>query len=72
MTEVPTGPEVADKLVMPGVTVKFALLLARFPTVTTIGAAPRPRLLGTTNWIAALPQVAGVIGVPSMVTVLVP
>ena len=42
--EVPTAATAGEMLVMPGVTVKFVLLLVRLPTVMTIGTGPRARL----------------------------
>ncbi|MGA2149941.1 MAG: hypothetical protein ABSH49_33870, partial [Bryobacteraceae bacterium] len=47
VTGAPTAPEVGDRLVMPGVTVKLELLLAWLPTVTTTAALPKLKLLGT-------------------------
>ena len=48
VTEEPTGPEVGFKLVMVGVTVKRAELLATPPTVTTTLPVVAPVGTGTT------------------------
>jgi len=72
VTEVPTGPNAGERLVIPGVTVKLTVLLADPATVTITGEEPIPRLLGTTNVTALLLHVAGVIARPAIVTVLLP
>lgn len=70
VTEVPTGPEVGDKLVMLGVTVKAMPLLAKPLTVTTTLPVVAP--FGTGTMMPVSPQLVGVAGVPLKVTVLVP
>lgn len=72
VTEVPTGPEDGERLVMPGVTVKFTLLLANPTTVITTGAAPRPRLAGTGALTLVALQLVGETVTPPMLTVLLP
>lgn len=72
VTDVPTAPEVGDKLVMLGVgnTVKPTPLLATPETVTTTFPAVAP--VGTGTVIELAPQLVGVVAVPLNVTVLVP
>lgn len=72
VTEVPTAPEVVDKLVIFGVgtTVKFTLLLATPPTVTTTLPVVAPDGTGTTIFVVL--QLVGVAVVPLNFTVLVP
>ncbi len=71
VTEVPTGPEVGDKLVMIGaVTVKLTPLLARPPTVTTTFPVAAPKGTGATIFVAA--QLVAVAAMPLKLTVLVP
>src|SRR5208337_3188996 len=73
VTDVLTGPEVGDKLVMLGdtVTVKLTPALARPPTVTTTFPVVAP--VGTfTTLLVALQLVAVPALVPLQVTVLVP
>jgi hypothetical protein len=72
VTDVPTPPEVGDKLVMLGVvnTVKPTPLLATPETVTTTFPAVAP--VGTGTVIELAPQLVGVVAVPLNVTVLVP
>ena len=71
VTEVPTGPEVGERLVMLGaVTVKFTPALARPPTVTTTLPVVAPRGTGATILVAV--QLVGVAATPLNVTVLVP
>jgi len=72
VTEVPTGPEVGERLVMLGetATVNPAGLLGTPPTVTTILPVVAPAGTGTTMLVA--PQLVGVAAVPLKVTVLVP
>jgi len=73
VTDVPTGPDVGDKLVMLGgtVTVKLTPALARPPTVTTTLPVVAP--VGTfTTMLVALQLVAVPAAVPLNVTVLVP
>jgi len=73
VTDVPTGPDVGDRLVMFGggiVTVKLTPLLAAPPTVTTTFPVAAPAGTGTTMLVAL--QLVGVPAVPLKVTVLVP
>src|SRR5438876_424584 len=70
VTEVPIAPEVGDKLLMAGVTVKLAPVLALPPTVTTTG--PVAAAFGTGTTILVLLQLVGVAVVPLNLTVLVP
>jgi len=70
VTGVPAGPEVGFKLVIvTGVTVKFTLLLAKPPTVTTTGPVVAP--LGTDKVIPVSSQFVAfcmIAGVPLKVT----
>jgi hypothetical protein len=72
VTEVPTGPDVVDRLVMlgTGTTVKFTPLLATPPTVKTTLPVVAPEGTGTTIFVAL--QLVGVAVVPLNLTVLVP
>jgi hypothetical protein len=73
VTEVPTGPEVGDRLVIVGngtVTVKLTPLLACPPTATTTFPVVAP--LGTGAAMLVALQLAGVAAVPLKVMVLVP
>src|SRR5215471_14534638 len=70
VTDVPTGPEVGDRLPMPKVTVKLTPLLAVPPTVTTTLPVVAP--LGTGATILVLLQLVGVAAVPLNVIVLLP
>jgi hypothetical protein len=70
VTDVPTGPEVGDRPVIFGATVKFTPLLAAPATVTTTFPVVAPPGTGTTMLVAL--QLAGVALVPLNVTVLVP
>src|SRR5438309_10466388 len=72
VTEVPTGPEVGDKLVMLGgvVSVKLTALLARPATVTSTLPVAAP--LGTEATMLVALQLVGVAFVPLKVTELVP
>lgn len=70
VTPVPPGPEVGERLLMAGVTVKLTPLLAVPPTVTTTLPVPAPAGTGTT--ILPLFQLVGVAAVPLKVTVLLP
>src|SRR5438105_14903548 len=72
VTEVPTPPEVGDRLVMLGAveTVKLAPLLATPPTVTTTLPVVAP--VGTGATIEVALQLVGVAAVPLKVTVLLP
>jgi len=73
VTDVPTGPDVGDKLVMLGplvVTVNETPLLARLLTVTITLPVVAPLGTGTTIEVAL--QLVGVAVVPLNFTVLVP
>jgi hypothetical protein len=70
VTDVPTGPDVGDRLVICGVTVKLTPLLALPDTVTTTFPVLAP--LGTGTTILVLLQLVGVAVVPLNFTVLVP
>src|SRR5947209_20206785 len=70
VTELPIAPEVGDKLLMAGVTVKLTPLLAFPPTVTT--TVPLVAPFGTGAAILVLLQLVGVAVVPLNLTVLVP
>ena len=75
VTDVPTGPEVGERLVIAGavevvVTVNVTPLLATPPTVTTTGPVVAP--VGTGATIDMPLQVLGLAAVPLNVTVLVP
>lgn len=71
VTAVPVAPVVGERLVIPGVTVKFSAGPGTPATVTITGAAPRPRL-GTVKTMVVLAQLAGVTLTPPIVTVLEP
>jgi hypothetical protein len=70
VTDAPTAPELGDRLVMLGVTVKFDPLLATPETVTTTFPVVAP--LGTGTTICVLLQFVGVAVVPLKATVLLP
>ena len=72
VTDVPTAPDVGDKLVILGVgtTVKLTPLLALPPTVTTTLPVVAP--LGTGATIDVKLQLVGVVVVPLNLTVLLP
>ena len=72
VTEVPTPPEVGDRLVMLGAveTVKLTPLLATPLTVTTTLPVVAP--VGTGATIDVALQLVGVAAVPLKVTVLLP
>src|SRR5579864_4924046 len=73
VTEVPTAPELGERLVMLGVellTVKLTPLLATPPTVTTTFPVVAPLGTGATMLVAL--QLVAVAVVPLNVTVLVP
>jgi hypothetical protein len=70
VTESPTAPEVGDRLLIFGVTVKVTPLLAWPLTVTTTG--PVVALAGTGTAILPALQLVGVAAVPLKVTVLDP
>jgi len=72
VTEVPTGPEVGDRLVIDGggITVNVMPLLGSPPTVTITLPVDAP--LGTGTAIEVVPQLVGVPAVPLNVTVLAP
>lgn len=70
VTEVPTEPDVGDRLVMLGLAVKGTPLLASPLTVTTTLPVVAPLGSGTTMLVAL--QLVGVAAVPLNVTVLLP
>ena len=70
VTDVPTAPEVGDRFVMFGTTMKFTPLLATPPTVTT--TLPVAAVDGTGTVIEPALQLVGVAAVPLNITVLVP
>lgn len=72
VTDVPTGPAVGERPLIPGpeLTVKFTPLLATPLTVTTTFPVVAP--VGTGATMRALLQLVGVAAVPLNVTVLVP
>jgi hypothetical protein len=70
VTAVPTGPEVGDRLLIQGVTVKLTPLLANPPTVTTTLPVVAPA--GTVTPMLPALQLVTVAAVPLKVTVLVP
>ena len=70
VTEVPTGPEVGDRLVMLGETVEFAALLVPPNTVTVTFPVVAPLGTGTTMLVEL--QLVGVAAVPLKLTVLFP
>jgi len=72
VTGAPTAPEVGDRLVMPGVTVKLELLLAWLPTVTTTAALPKLKLLGTVTAMLVALQLVTLAPVLPKFTVLPP
>jgi hypothetical protein len=71
VTVLPTPPKGGDRLLIPGVTLKFTLLLGNPATVTTTGLEPIPRLGGTGTAMLVLFQRVGVTVIPPTVTVLV-
>ena len=70
VTESPTAPDVGERLLIFGVTVKVTALLAWPLTVTTTG--PVVALAGTGTAMLLALQLVGVAVVPLKVTVLVP
>jgi hypothetical protein len=70
VVDVPTAPDVGDRLVMFGATAKFTPLLATPATVTT--TLPVEAAVGTGTVIELGPHPVGVAVVPLKVTVLVP
>src|SRR6266403_1346025 len=72
ITEVPTGPDVGFRLTIVGVSVKFTVLLAKPPTVTTTATVPAVPLLGAGTTMLVALQLFGVAATPLNVTVLVP
>ena len=69
-TAAPTAPEVTDKLLIFGITVKLTPLLATLDTVTT--TFPVVAAAGTVTLILVELQVVAVAVVPLKVTLLVP
>ena len=72
VSEVPIGPEVGERLVMLGMTVKLAVLLETPFTVTTTLTEPGARLVGTETTKAVALQLDGETALPLKVTVLEP
>src|SRR5438552_1782028 len=70
VTDVPTGPEVGERVLTLGKTVKVTPLLAAPLTVTTTGPVVAPDGTGATILVPL--QLFGVAAVPLNVTVLVP
>ena len=70
VTDVPAAPDVGDRLVMCGATVKLTPLLATLLTVTT--TLPVVALDGTGTAMLVLLQLVGLAAVPLNVTVLLP
>jgi len=70
VTDAPTAPELIDRLVICGMTVKLIPLLATPDTVTT--TLPVVAALGTGTMMLVEPQLVGVPVVPLNFTVLVP
>lgn len=70
VTEVPTGPEVGDRLVMLGETVKLTPLLVPPKTVTETFPVVAP--LGTSTTMLVELQLVGVAAVPLKLIVLFP
>jgi len=70
VTEIPTGAEVGERLVMLGGTVKFMPLLAKPEAVTTTLPEAAPAGTGTTMLVGF--QLVGVAGTPLKITVLLP
>jgi hypothetical protein len=70
VTDVPTGPDVGERLVMLGETVKGTPPLGTPPTVTTRLPVVAPLGTGTTMFV--LLQLVGVAAIPLKVIVLVP
>jgi len=70
VTEVPTGPDVGERLAMLGATLKGTPLLAKPLTVTTTLPVDAP--LGTVTTMLAALQLVGIAVAPLKVTVLVP
>lgn len=68
---VPTGPEISDRLVITGVTVKVAILLVKPLTVTAMLSFPAGTL-GTLKAMLPGAQLVRVIALPPKLTVLVP
>src|SRR5579872_381150 len=69
-TVAPTAPELGERLVIAGVTVKFTPLLALPATVTTTLPVVAP--FGTGTVMLRLLQIVGVATTPLNVTVLLP
>lgn len=72
VTDVPTGPLLGDKVVIPGVTAKLKPLLDKPFTVTTTAALPKGRLTGTEATTLVLLQPVTVAETPPIKTELVP
>jgi len=72
LTDVPTEPEVGERLVIPGVTVKEAVPLTPFTITFTVAFVGLVGAIGTGATIDVSLQLLGVAAVPLNVTVLVP
>lgn len=72
VTELATGPDVGERLVMLGTTVKGTPLLVRPPTVTLTLTFPGVAVFGTGTMMLVSLQLAGVAAVPLKATELVP
>lgn len=72
LTIVPNGPEVGFRLEMAGVTRKFAELLLKPATVTTIAAEPGDAPFGTEKTIVVAFQLVAATAMPAKVIVLAP
>jgi hypothetical protein len=70
VTEAPTAPEVGERLVIWGVTVKFTPLLDLVPTVTTTLPVVAP--VGTVATMLVALQLVALAVVPLKLTVLLP
>ena len=72
VTVAPNGPEVGFRLVMAGVTRKFAELLPKPATVTTTAAEPADAPFGTEKTIVVAFQLVGAKAMPAKAIVLAP
>jgi hypothetical protein len=70
VTDVPTDPEVGDRLAIAGGKLKLTPLLAAPPTVSTTLPVVAPA--GTATTICVIPQFVGVAAMPLKLTVLAP
>jgi hypothetical protein len=72
VTAVPTGPELGDRLVIPGVTAKLEPVLDTLATVTTTDTLPKLKPLGTVTTMVVEFQLVTLAPVLPKFTVLVP